>query len=251
MTENEIIKLRNELKTLLEKKEKYENSLKSLEDLWAKQEITEKHYSSLKEDYESKLREVESKIKDLKETINQKLKDLLTQKSKLVDKLDLLTVRFKVGEINERDFSCQKTKIEDEIKKLNENIEKLQVLLKANKPKDLWELYMYAFEGLIRAIQTKESKTIEVQKKRREPKRKVMIGRLRGVDLIGAYIATKGVGLIIFGILITIAHPLGLLVFIGGLFNLYFAYSLWNFRDWARKALIIFCLISIIVCILG
>jgi hypothetical protein len=127
---------RSIVEVLLEK-EKYENSLSSLEELKAKGNVPEEQYNSLKNEYEKKITESKVEIQQLKKDLGLEFASKKTEKNILEKQRENLETRVKVSEIGYDAYQKEKRKIDKQIEKLEKEVSNLEMLLSAEKASDI------------------------------------------------------------------------------------------------------------------
>jgi len=128
---------RRDIVEALSEKEKYENSLSSLEELKAKGEVSEEQYNSLKEEYEKRITENKIKIEQLKKDLELEVGSKKTEKNTLEKQRENLETRVKVGEIRYDVSQKEKRKLDRQIERQRKEIANLQMLLSAEKASDI------------------------------------------------------------------------------------------------------------------
>lgn len=124
-------------KQLLLEKEKQDNSLKNLEDLYKGGEVNKKEYENLKREYLFKLEEIIDQIESIRREIELYIAEIKVEKEHLENGIEEIEVRIKVGEIDEKEG---KTLIENYIKRiktLDQHIFKLIKIMRTNSPSQL------------------------------------------------------------------------------------------------------------------
>lgn len=128
---------RKEIVEALSEKEKYENSLSSLEELKAKGEVSEEQYNSLKNEYEKKITENKVKIQQLKKDLELEVGSKKAEKNILEKQRENLETRVKVGEIGYNASQKEKRKLDRQIERSEREVSNLQMLLSAEKASDI------------------------------------------------------------------------------------------------------------------
>ena len=130
-------KSRKGLVEVLSEKEKYENSLSSLEELRVKGEVSEEQYNPLKDEYEKKITENKIKIEQLKKDLELELVGKKAEKNTLEKQRENLETRVKVGEIGYDASQKEKRKLDRQIERSEREVSNLQMLLFAEKASDI------------------------------------------------------------------------------------------------------------------
>jgi len=132
-------KSRKGLVEVLSEKEKYENSLSSLEELKAKGEVSEEQYNPLREEYEKKITESKIKIEQLKKDLGLGLEfaSKKAEKNTLEKQREDLETRVKVNEIGYEAYQKEKRRIDRQVERVETEIENLEMLLSAEKASDI------------------------------------------------------------------------------------------------------------------
>lgn len=128
---------RRDIVEVLAEKEKYENSLSSLEELKAKGEVSEEQYNPLKEEYEKRITESKVKIQQLKKDLGLEFASKKAEKNILEKQRENLETRVKVGEIGYDASQKEKRKLDRQIERSEREVSNLQMLLSAEKASDI------------------------------------------------------------------------------------------------------------------
>ncbi len=124
-------------KQLLIEKEKQDNSIRKLEELYKQGEVNKKEYENLKREYLFKLEEIIDQIESIRREIELYIAEIKVEKEHLENSIEEIEVRIKVGEITEKEG---RETIENYIKKIktfDQHILKLIKIMRANSPGQL------------------------------------------------------------------------------------------------------------------
>ncbi len=146
-------------KQLLIEKEKQDNSIKKLEELYRQGEVNKKEYENLKREYLFRLEEIIDQIESIRREIELYIAEIKVEKEHLENSIEEVEVRIKVGEITEKEGRETIENYIKRIKTLDQHIFKLIKIMRANSPSQL--------EGIIE--EEKEEESIEEEKSKIAP----------------------------------------------------------------------------------
>ncbi len=141
---------------LLVEKEKQDNSIKKLEELYKQGEVNKKEYENLKREYLFKLEEIIDQIESIRREIELYIAEIKVEKEHLENDIEEVEVRIKVGEITEKEGKETIESHIKQIKTLDQHIFKLMKIMRANSPSQL--------EGIIEEEKEKVSEEEEKEK---------------------------------------------------------------------------------------
>lgn len=104
---------------LLDERNKLKKQISNLHNKFHLKEIEPHVYEKLKKEYKSKLDQIDHKLKEEFHFEDNWKKMLQKDINKHKEKLEILEVRFKVGELSQEDFENEKMKINEKIEKLS------------------------------------------------------------------------------------------------------------------------------------
>ena len=128
---------RRDIVETLSEKEKYENSLSSLEELKAKGEVSEEHYISLKNEYEKRITANKVEIQQLKKDLGLEFASKKAEENIVEKQRENLETRVKVGEIGYDAYQKEKRKLDRQIERSEREVSNLEMLLSAEKASDI------------------------------------------------------------------------------------------------------------------
>ena len=99
-------------------KEECEGFIFNLENLKSEGSVTPDIYSSLKSEYDQKLKASLSEIDRIKDEIKSSLTKCLQEKEALIDDLTKLEIKYKANEITRSDYETSRSEMEGKIKVL-------------------------------------------------------------------------------------------------------------------------------------
>ncbi len=110
------------IQELLEEKDKYTKSLKNLDLLKEKGEITFRQYEELKADYTRKLNDIEEVLNTLKRELKDEIQNLRKEKENLEEQLRKTEIKALIGEIPEEKAKAQISRIQRKIDSLDKKL---------------------------------------------------------------------------------------------------------------------------------
>ncbi|MHA1356791.1 MAG: hypothetical protein ACTSRC_01630 [Candidatus Helarchaeota archaeon] len=102
-------------KDLKERKEIQER-LNNLNEAYRSKEVTESAFKKLRQEYEEKLQEIDTKSRAFKAKINLWIKKIKTDEIKIKEEEEILKARHAAGELIEDEYQTKKSKIDEKLK---------------------------------------------------------------------------------------------------------------------------------------
>ena len=139
------------LQIAFSKREKAKKLLANLEELKVKKEIEEERYGLMKEEYERLRKEGELELEAIRDELTRELEASRKELEVYQEELKNLELRIKVGELSADRFIKQEKRTRGKAKRLEQQIENLEELLKAEASEDVGGFVDVPVKGRARA----------------------------------------------------------------------------------------------------